>query len=117
MTEINKIDELERKNKDLKMELENRFLQVNYLLAEVKGLEIEKKRLQRDIDGWVTTNQELVSVYSQRNETLRNNFLSLLRGIDIAELIDMWAKRNNIHPDDLDSMFVPELLEQLEDEC
>jgi hypothetical protein len=116
IVKMDEISRLKEQNKELKMELDSRFLQVTHLMDTVKGLELEKKQLQKEIDGWVTTNQELVSVYARRNETLRTNFLSLLRGLDIAELIEMWARRNKIHPDDFDSLFVPELLEMLEED-
>jgi hypothetical protein len=37
-----------------------------------------------------------------------------MTGKEIAKLIYDWADNQRIHPDDFDSLFVPELLEMLE---
>jgi hypothetical protein len=39
-----------------------------------------------------------------------------MTGNEIASLIYEWADQKNIHPDDFHSMFVPELLEMMENE-
>ncbi|WP_257148447.1 hypothetical protein [Bacillus sp. AFS073361] len=39
-----------------------------------------------------------------------------MTGKEIANLIYEWAEKKNIHPDDFDALFVPELLEKLEED-
>jgi hypothetical protein len=39
-----------------------------------------------------------------------------MAGKEIAELIYIWADKNNIHPDDFDMLFANELIERLEED-
>jgi hypothetical protein len=94
----------------------------NTIVKHIETLEIAEKELSNEIKEHCETKGLLgrqvftltkrVDELVEENKKLKEN--GGITGKEIANLIYEWANKNNTHPDDFDSLFVPELLEKLE---
>jgi DNA repair exonuclease SbcCD ATPase subunit len=109
--------------KDEKIEeLESRILKVHQKATEqVEKLEKKIERRTEFIKYLRARNKEMVNIngwHMKTNKHLKERIADvkdeMFEGKVIAELIYKWADKHRIHPDDFDSLFVPELLEKLE---
>jgi regulator of replication initiation timing len=87
-------------------------------------LEKEMERLTGFIEYLQARNKDMVNIngwHMKTNKHLRERITEPkdgeMKGKEIAELVYEWLnKRKNHHPDDLDMMFVGELLDEMEED-